>query len=57
MPKRAIIRRTKSVKSGPRSQGGGKVVNGWNCGVLVIYGPGLLLVLGPAAAAVRGVWS
>jgi hypothetical protein len=48
MPKRAIVRRTNSVKSGPRSKGGGTVNNGWNCGVLVIYGPGLLLAFGGA---------
>jgi hypothetical protein len=46
MPKRAIIRRTNSVKGGPRSSGGGTRNNGWNCGVIVIYGPGLLVALG-----------
>lgn len=47
MPKRAIIRRTKSVKGGPRSKGGGTVNNGWNCGVILIYGP----------AAIGGLWA
>ena len=45
MPKRAIIRRTNSVRSGPRSAGGGRRDNGWNCLVLAV----MLLAL-PAAA-------
>lgn len=49
MPKKAIIRRTKSVKSGPIRHGGGTVNNGWNCGVIIIYGPGLLLTAGAIA--------
>lgn len=36
MPKKAIIRRTNSVKSGPRSQGGGTRNNGWNCLILAL---------------------
>ncbi len=54
MPKRAIVRRTKSVKGGPRSKGGGTVNNGWNCGVILIYAPGLALA---GAAALRWVLS
>lgn len=57
MPKPARIRRTNSVKSGPRSSGGGTRNNGWNCGVVVIYGPGLLLALGAAVAGLKGVLS
>ena len=45
MPKKAIFRRTNSVKSGPRSKGGGTRNNGWNCLVLAVA----LLTL-PAAA-------
>ncbi len=39
MPKKAVVRRTNSVKGGPRSQGGGTRNNGWNCGVILVYGP------------------
>lgn len=39
MPKRAVFRRTNSVKGGPPSKGGGQRSNGWNCGVIIIYGP------------------
>lgn len=49
MPKRAIIRRTNSVKSGPRRSGGGTRNNGWNCGVMLIYGPA-------AAGLLGGIW-
>lgn len=49
MPKRAIIRRTNSVKGGPRSKGGGTRNNGWNCGVIVVYGPALTLSLAAVA--------
>jgi hypothetical protein len=53
MPKPARIRRTNSVKGGPRSSGGGTRNNGWNCGVIVVYGPGLLLTLGAAYLQLR----
>lgn len=53
MPKKAVFRRTNSVKGGPRSSGGGTRNNGWNCGVIVIYGPGLLLAL---AVVARELW-
>lgn len=52
MPKPARIRRTNSVKGGPRSSGGGTRNNGWNCGVIIIYAPGaagMLLALGAVA--------
>ena len=55
MPKRAIVRRTNSVKGGPRSAGGGTRSNGWNCGVIMLYGPGLLVALGAAALWIKGV--
>jgi hypothetical protein len=50
MPKRAIIRRTNSVKGGPRSSGGGTRNNGWNCLIFVVA----LLAL--PVAGVLGFW-
>lgn len=52
MPKPARFRKTTRVTSG---KGGGKRVNEWNCGVLVLYLPGALAALGGAAYAVRAV--
>lgn len=49
MPKRAIIRRTNSVKGGPRKHGGGTRNNGWNCGVMILYGPSVLVAFGAVA--------
>jgi hypothetical protein len=49
MPKKARFIRTNSVKGGPRSKGGGTRNNGPNCGVIAIYGPGLLAGLAVAA--------
>jgi hypothetical protein len=56
IPKRAVFRRTNSVKSGPRSKGGGTRNNGWNCGVIVIYGPAAASLLA-LVEATRGIWS
>ncbi len=50
MPKRAIVRRTNSVKGGPRSSGGGTRNNGWNCLILAV------LMLSSPAAGVVGFW-
>lgn len=50
MPKRAIIRRTNSVKGGPRRHGGGTRNNGWNCMVVA-----LLAVLLPIAGCAGAI--